>query len=279
MSGRKQKPPKPLAPRTVRSNYAVLRAVLNAAVDADLIAVSPCRGIRLPEVPKGEGAFAPVDEVDLLASAVPQEYRVAIYLGGLGLRQAEVFGLRVGSIDFLRKTLTVESTVNEVGGRFVVGDGKTRSSVRTITVPDLIIDSLAEHLRKFKRTDPAEYVIQAPGGGPMRASNFRERIYRPALKAAGLNPKLGFHRLRHSAGDHMRENGEDLGTIQQRLGHASIRTTADIYGSLPIEVDKAAARRLNDLYAKSRGTFRGQRRVEHFVVRTNFLVRTGGAHW
>ena len=53
----------------------------------------------------------------------------------------------------------------------------------------------------------------------------------------------------------MRETGEPLEMIQKRLGHASIRTTADVYGSLPVAVDKAAANRLNEMYESSRGHF------------------------
>jgi hypothetical protein len=45
--------------------------------------------------------------------------------------------------------------------------------------------------------------------------------------------------------------------IQKRLGHASIRTTADVYGSLPMAVDKAASDRLNEMYESARGHGRG----------------------
>ena len=51
----------------------------------------------------------------------------------------------------------------------------------------------------------------------------------------------------------MRELGEQLEVIQRRLGHASIRTTADIYGSLPERVDRAVADQLNDLFTSGRG--------------------------
>ncbi len=86
----------------------------------------------------------------------------------------------------------------------------------------------------------------------MRATNFRYRIYTPALERAGLEG-LTFHRLRHSAGHMMREVGVPLEVIQRRLGHASIRTTADIYGSLPEKVDRAAADQLDQLFKASRG--------------------------
>ena len=244
-----------LAPRTVRTNYGVLRGAMRAAVDAELIGVSPCRGVKLPEIPKVRKPVALVPDIHRLADAVPREYRPAIYLGSLGLRQAEVFGLRVKAIDFLRKTITIEETVNEVNGQVVIGDGKTRSSVRTISIPTFILDLLAEHLRHTGRTNPDDYVLQSPNGGPVRANNFRRRIYQPALKTAGLDAGLTFHRLRHSAGYHMRETGESLEVIQKRLGHASIRTTADVYGSLPVAVDKAVADRLNAMFESSRRHF------------------------
>ena len=57
----------------------------------------------------------------------------------------------------------------------------------------------------------------------------------------------------HRLADHMmREAGVPLEVIQRRLGHASIRTTADIYGSLPEKVDRAAADQLDQLFKASR---------------------------
>src|ERR1022692_119721 len=52
-----------LAPRTIRTNYGVLRATMTAAVDAELIALNPCRGVKLPEVPKVARPVALVPEV------------------------------------------------------------------------------------------------------------------------------------------------------------------------------------------------------------------------
>ena len=106
-----------LAPATVRTNYGVLHALFGAAVDADLLAVSPCRGIRLPAPSRGEIRFLSARELEQLADETPPKYRGMIYLAGVGgLRWSEIVGLRVGRIDFLRRTVSVMET-DMLGGR------------------------------------------------------------------------------------------------------------------------------------------------------------------
>jgi integrase len=240
-----------LAPRTIRTDYGVLRAIFGWAVDTDQLDRSPCRRIRLPALEDRQRPLVSSSDVDRLADAVGDDFRAAIYLGALGLRQAEVFGLKVGAVDFFRRTLTVSTTVNEVDGVFYEGTGKTAGSRRTISLPKSVVDELVAHVARTGRSDPNELVFQAPTGGPVRATNFRSRVYDPALKATGLEG-LSFHRLRHSAGHMLREMGVPLEIIQRRLGHSSIRTTADIYGSLPEKVDREVAEKLDDLYAAGR---------------------------
>ena len=175
-----------LGPKTIRTDYGVLRAIFSWAMATDIIDRSPCRGIRLPEMLRQRRSVVSAEEIERLVAAMPAEYRATVLLGGLGLRQGEVFGLRVGAVDFLRRTLTVRATMNEVEGNFVEGAGKTLSSRRTISVPTRIIDELSAHLARTGRTDPEDLVFQAPGGGPVRATNFRNRVYDPALHRTGL---------------------------------------------------------------------------------------------
>ncbi len=242
-----------LAPSTVRTNYGVLRAVLNAAVDADLIGRSPCRGIKLPAQDRPPIRFLSADELEHLAEATPVEYRPAVYLAGvLGLRWSEVAGLRVRNVDFLRRTVTVAETVAEVKGVLVSAPVKTAASRRTLSVPPFLVELLAEHLRRTARTDPDALILQAPDGGPMRAGNFRSRVWKPAVKAAGLEG-LTFHGLRHTAAGLMIEVGAHIEAIKQRLGHSSIRVTSDVYGSLLPSVDASVTRDVERLFSTSRG--------------------------
>ena len=199
-----------LGARAIRTNYGVLRAILTWAVTNDIIDRSPCRGVRLPELTAVNRPVVSADDIFRLADAMDIDYRVAVFLGALGLRQAEVFGLRVGSINFLRRTVTVEATVNEVEGQLVEGRGKTLNSNRTFSAPQEVLDELAAHLARTRRTSPEELVLQAPGGGPVRATNFRYRVYTPAVVQAGLEG-LTFHRLRHSAGPYDAGGGRAAG--------------------------------------------------------------------
>ncbi len=194
------------------------------------------------------------------------EYRPAIYLAGvLGLRWSEVAALKVGAVDFLSRRLAVTETVAEVDGRLVVAPVKTAASRRTLSLPPFLVDVLAEHLQRTGRTDAGDYVLQAPGGGPMRAANFRARVWRPAVKATGLDG-LTFHGLRHTAAGLMIEVGAHIEAIKQRMGHSSIRVTSDVYGSLLPSVDESVTREVERLFSVSRtnrGLGGGQPDVRH----------------
>ncbi len=176
-----------------------------------------------------------------------------VYVGGvLGLRWSEVAGLRLGRIDFQRGTLQVLETVAEVDGRLSVENVKTPASRATLTMPPRVAEALAAHVARTGISRPQDLVFQSPGGGPIRATNFRMRVWRPAVETAGLEG-LTFHGLRHSAAGLMIELGAHPKVIQQRLRHASIRTTLDVYGSVLPGVDDALTQGLDELLAPECG--------------------------
>jgi integrase len=242
-----------LAPSTVRTNLAVLRAMLNAAVNADLLLASPVRGIRLPPDRRTEKTFLAFDQLVALGDAVPSQYKAVIYLAGLmGLRWSEIAGLRVGRIDFMRRTIAITETLAEVEGVLMVADVKSRSSRRTLSMPRPMVDILAAHLATRAPVQPNEYVFLGPQGGPLRRSTFRSRVWAPAVKEVGL-VGLTFHGLRHTSAGLMREVQAHPQVIQQRLGHSSSRTTTDVYGWITPVGDEVVTRSLEALFEPPRG--------------------------
>ncbi len=242
------------APATVRTNYGVLRAVFSAAVQADLIPRSPCRarGVKSPSTTRKRRKGLDVADVVRLADAMPEEYRPMVYVFVLSLHFSEVAGLKVRDIDFLRHELHVVETVAEVNGHIQPADTKNPTRRRRMAVPPFIIAMLAEHLARTGRNDPDDYVFQAPKGGPVRYTNFRTRIWMPAVEKAGL-AKTTTYTLRHTSGGLLRQVGVHTQVIQQRLGHSSSRTTTDVYGWVPDETDQEAAAALETLFTEAHG--------------------------
>jgi integrase len=83
-------------------------------------------------------------------------------------------------------------------------------------------------------------VFTAPTGGPLRRNNFRRRVWIPAVTQSVGQP-FTFHGLRHSHAALLIAAGQHPKLIQERLGHASITTTLDVYGHLFDGIDQAAA--------------------------------------
>ena len=96
--------------------------------------------------------------------------------------------------------------------------------------------------------DGSDLVFSAPSGGPIRRNNFRRRIWLPAVEKSVGRP-CTFHDLRHSHAALLIAQGEHPKVIQERLGHASIKTTLDTYGHLFEGLDGAAADRLEATFA------------------------------
>lgn len=246
-----------VAPATVRTNVGVLRAVFNAAFDSERIARSPVRGLKLAPAPARDRVTLAPDELLRLAGAVPDRYRALILVAGvMGLRWSEAAGLRIGSVDFLRRKLAVRETLAEVEGHLSVEATKSKSSNRTLSMPPFLCDALALHIRVHRPDAGLEdLVFVGPRGMPLRRS-FAARLFKPAVEAAGLDCSLTFHGLRHVAASLMMEEGAHPGEIQHRLGHSTARLSMELYAHVSDDADRGIADRLNARFTGAMGTER-----------------------
>ena len=234
------------AAETVKKAHALLRMILTAAVDSDLLARSPARGVKLPRIERREMRFLTPSELSELLEAVQDRYRLLVKTAAYsGLRFGELAGLRHGELEPLRRSITVRRGLVEVSGRLHVEEPKTPAARRTVAIPAWLGTELAFHLRGQDRV----YVFTAPRGGPLRRSGFRDRVWEPATVRADL-AGVRFHDLRDTHVAWLVEAGEHPKVIQARLGHASISTTLDRYGHLMDGLDEAAAEALPRLPAR-----------------------------
>jgi integrase len=106
-----------LAPATTSTVYAVLRSLMQAAVDDNVIPVNPRSRIQLPRIEQRALAPLPVDAVLRLIDAMPDHLKVAVWLGaGAGLREGETLGLLASRVDFLRRRIHVDEQLVSVNG-------------------------------------------------------------------------------------------------------------------------------------------------------------------
>jgi len=150
-------------------------------------------------------------------------------------------------------------SVAEVGGKFHFGPTKTYQQ-RSVAIPGFLRDLLAQHLAGSSDRRQEALVFTLSGGGPLRHSNFRQRVWVRALKAAKLPLDLRIHDLRHTCAATLIAQGEHPKMIQHHLGHSSITVTLDRYGHLfPSDVD-AMAERLDQTFLSSQSDQRATRK-------------------
>lgn len=234
-----------LAADTVRKAHRLLANALEAAADDGLIPRPPSRRVALPRTERPDIRILDLDEINLLADAIDPQYKALVLTAALtGLRFGELAALRLERVNLLRRTIQVEETLNEVRGHFHFGPPKTRSARRTVRLPRALAEQLAAHIAAAPPTEN-DLLFTAPMGGPLRRSLFRRRAWIPAVQESVGEP-LRFHHLRHTHAALLIAAGQHPKVIQERLGHASIRTTLDVYGHLFEGLDQAAADALDE---------------------------------
>ncbi|GAB3985686.1 site-specific integrase [Plantactinospora veratri] len=225
------------AASTVGHILHVLRKVFDHAVKSGYIRANPAREVAKPK--KGskrvEIVLQPVDIARILASIPdargdrPDRWRLLVELAvESGCRAGELAGLRVHRLNPDRRLLVVEETSQEVNGKVVLGTPKTKAGFRT--VDNLSADlcrRLAAHVAGMA---PDDFVF-GDGDQPYRHNNFNNRVFKPVVKALGLE-YARFHDVRHfHASAMLLLVGEGrVGEVARRLGHSKPSMTLDVYG-------------------------------------------------
>jgi integrase len=206
---------------TRAKSYRLLSRILATAIESGYLTRNPCTIRGAASDPVGEMRFATVAEVAALADAIPPRFRALVLVAAYtGLRWGELAGLRVKRVDLLHRQITVAEQLLEVRGRLAFGPPKTGAGLRTVTLPAVAAEALAEHLSRYAEVGPDGLVFPVERGGPIRRSNFTRRVWIPATRAAGVEG-LRFHDLRHTAATLAVAAGASTRELMVRMGHSS----------------------------------------------------------
>lgn len=237
---------------TVVKAYQVLRAMMNTAVDDELIRRNPCRvkGADRYDVP--ERPVLTVAEVYAVADAMAPRYRLLVLLAAFTtLRFGELASLRRRDIDTAGRVVLVQRAQAEMqDGKLFDKAPKSAAGVRPVAFPDEILADVFEHLEFYAGAGRDGHVFLGPQGGQLRRSNFRDDWIK-ARKDAGIAADVHFHDLRHT-GNTLAAAGASTRELMTRMGHSTARA-ALIYQHMTADRDRAIADRLGSMIRKRQG--------------------------
>lgn len=238
-----------LSASRVRQVRQVLLSIFKSAVADQRLARSPMQGSEF-KIKGTSRQMQPLEaaEVSRMVAEMPNRYKALIYvLATGGLRWGEATALRRKDCNMLQRRLEISRSASEVGGALVFSDTKTHTSRRSY-LPAFVCEQLASHLGRYADPDPNGLVFTSEEGGPLRGSNFRSRIWRPALERAGLPASVRLHDLRHTTASLLLSNGASIKAAQAQLGHSTATLTLDTYASLMKDEQRAASAVLDEVF-------------------------------
>ena len=225
---------KTLSAGTVNGTFMMLQCAYGHAEEYELVDKNPCSRIKRAVSIKAEKeikCFTIAEQkkieshIDKLKNPEYYCYIVAFYTG---LRIGELCGLTWDCVDFENKTLFVNkavySSVDDEGNWYLMTDTpKTRTSVREIPLPAHVVKTLGKMWKYAK----GEYVCSRANGDRLTPWVCRWR-FEEMLKKLGIR-HLNFHCIRHTFATRALENGMDIKTLSELLGHSTAATTLNIY--------------------------------------------------
>ncbi|GAB3279685.1 site-specific integrase [Actinocorallia lasiicapitis] len=234
---------------TQRYLRCILSAALAHAVREDELPRNAASAVRLGEVRPSFEPFTASEARAFLKVAKNARlgplYELALRTG---LRRGEVLGLRWSDLDLAAGDLHVRQTLQRdpATGTLVGFAPKTASSRRRIALPAACVTSLKAHrLRQDAERATAgatwqdhDLVFTRPDGRPLDGSSVH-RLFGELCAIAGVR-RVRFHDLRHSCATLLLEQGVDLVTIKELLGHSQIHVTANVYAHVRPRLQRSA---------------------------------------
>ncbi|MBT2379076.1 tyrosine-type recombinase/integrase family protein [Streptomyces sp. ISL-111] len=240
------------AATTVAKAYRLLKAIMETAVDDELIRRNPCRIRGAGKESSAERQIATVAQVDALADALGPRWRLMVYLGAYGpMRPEEQAELRRKDVDLDEMTIRVRMAAPELTtGRRALGDTKSDAGKRFVVLPAFLRTDLRRHLDWYAEQGPDGLLFVGEKGKPFRRSTFG-RKWRRARVLVGMPDGFRFYDLRHTGHTLATRSGATLKDTMVRAGQSSEKA-ALIYQHSDLERQQEVARGLDDLVRSAR---------------------------
>lgn len=237
-----------LSDRMVKSCHVTCRVALDRAVAQGLILKNPALTCKVPTTHPKEMQVLTQEEMQrLLIQAKENDcYELLLLELSTGLRRGELLALRWDDLDFQTGELRIERQVQRVKGELTVTQPKTKSSSRTVILPEPVLDIL----KGYRKNVNSQWIFPSPKkeDSPLDPTAVRKKLA-IVLKRAGCK-HVRFHDLRHTFATNALEHGMDIKTLSAVIGHVSSATTLNVYAHVTDEMRQSAAAKIDRTIAR-----------------------------
>jgi integrase len=244
-----------LSPRSVRYVHTIIHRAFRDAVRWGRIGRNPADAA---DPPRASAVVRPTmttwtaDQVRAFLdhTADHRLHAAFVLLATTGMRRGEALGLRWSDVDLTAGRVSISQTVIMVHHDIRIGAPKTARGRRTVALDPGTVTALREHRHRQLAerllmgagfTDHG-LVFCRPDGGPLHPERF-SRMFSRELAKIGL-PAIRLHDLRHTWATLALSAGEHPKVVQERLGHANVSITLDVYSHVSEGLHGDAASRV-----------------------------------
>lgn len=235
---------------TVLRAYGVLAAILDVAVLDRKLSSNPARDVNLPRKQRSRHHYLSINQVETLVSQVNIHKTLTYVLAYTGLRWGEATGLRISSVDPVRRRFLVEENAVKVGQEIHIGTPKSHEK-RSVPYPRF----LDEDIQNLRDHRPPSALLFGDGVNHLRSPHSLSGWFVLSVKRAQVIdpaiPTITPHDLRHTSASLAISAGANVKAVQRMLGHASAAMTLDTYADLFEDDLDNVSQRLDEMRQKS----------------------------
>lgn len=223
-------------PQTVRGQLIPLSTMFRHAIKRGHIESSPMLSVDKPKVRRKKMSFLTAGEMHDVLEQIPEEWYAFFLTAGMtGARLGELLAMRWANLNEDSAQYAISERL--YNGKF--DTPKSDASVRLVDLAPRVLSCLKSHRAKQNmvklemgaKYEDEDLIFCMRSGTPIKQPQFLREEFQEALSRAGC-PRMRLHDVRHSYASLLIAQGASPKYIQQQLGHTSISTTFDIYGSL-----------------------------------------------